>query len=102
MPLVRDVNDRGLQSGSRLLFFQIRLQILFPAANHSHETDAVALGDRAGPAFEFDESPIRKIVDLAFLVRLGRKHEELHPFFFYPNLSDAMNFIVVEDAGAER
>src|SRR5258708_5038190 len=91
-----------LRHASLLLLFQIRPEIFLGAAEGGHETDTIPLRDGASPAFQFDETPIGKIGDLPFLVRLGGEKEKLHPLFFYPDLSDAANFIVVEDARAER
>src|SRR5437773_2246954 len=100
MPGRRDVNVTAGEA-SLLFLFQIRLEIFFAAADRGHETDAVALRYRAGPAFQLDETPVGKIVDLALLVRLGRKEEELHPLFLYPDLSYPAHFVVVENARAE-
>ena len=40
-------------------------------------------------------------MDLPFLVRLSWEEEKLHPLFFHPNLGNARDFVVVEDAGAQ-
>ena len=87
------------RSGLRRRFRDVGREILFPAAEAGHKTNAILFVNDADPALLLDVTPARKIEDLpAFQVAFGGKKEELHMFFHDPDLRDVVNLFVVKDA----
>src|ERR1700716_1641989 len=75
----------NLRNFSLLFLFQVRREIFFAAADHGHETNAVALLDCARPTFQLHKTPVGEIFDAAILwVRLRRKEEQLHALLDQP------------------
>src|SRR5437763_1267067 len=70
MPVTRDVNDLADRADLRFFVFEIGAEIFFASADHSHETDAIALRHRARPTFQLHETPHGKIADLSSLLGL--------------------------------
>src|SRR6266496_1427341 len=78
-------------------------QIFFGATERCHEADPVTFRDRSNPAFLMDITPAWELQDGPGLgIPLRREKKELHAFLGYPNLGDALRFIVFKNTAANR
>src|SRR4051794_15979640 len=91
----------AISGGLLLLLLQQRHELLLAAANHGHKTNAIALCNGAGPAFQLHETPVREIDDFSILVALGWKEKKLHPFFLNPDLGDSPDLVIIKHSRAE-
>src|SRR5207253_5404900 len=101
------LRSKASQAGNlRHLLLRLRniwRQIFFAAAHCRHKTDPVMLRNYPRPSVLIDITPAGEMTGRTGLgIPFRRKKEELHAFFHYPDLGDALSFLVIEDTASER